>query len=175
MYRHIAVLLRGMVVALAATSVQGQVPLAPEPSASPRAVAALVGADPGHVYHAALTGFAAPANPGRAEVLLKNPSADDVEQDVVVSGTSTPLTVSVSCYQLAGYCEAYASGGSGSGYSFTWGDAIEQYNNGGYSYAYPDCYPGYFLVPTAGVTDSNGAGAIASDSYYCFGGGGIEP
>jgi hypothetical protein len=90
--------------------------------------------------------------------------------------SSTRLSVTVSCYQAADYCEAYASGGSGTGYSFMWGDATEQYDANGYSYAQPYCYPGYLVTPTASVTDSNGNSAIASASYYCFGGGGgIEP
>jgi len=93
-------------------------------------------------------------------------------------GGGTPpstLSVSVYCDSASGYCDASASGGSGSGYSFTWSNASEGYDADGYSYAYPYCYGTNFVQVSATVTDSDGATATGSSSYYCGGGGGIEP
>ncbi|HEX8241966.1 MAG TPA: S8 family peptidase [Longimicrobium sp.] len=91
---------------------------------------------------------------------------------------STPLSVTVSCDSGSGYCEATAAGGSETGYSFTWSNATEQYDADGYSTAYPFCGGTKFVSVSATVTDSNGATATGSSSYYCGyvgGGGGIEP
>ena len=95
-------------------------------------------------------------------------------------GGGTPpstLSVSMTCDPYSGYCDATASGGSGSGYSFTWGNASEAYDAGGYSYAYPYCSGTNLLQVSATVTDSNGATATGSALYKCGfgGGGGIEP
>ncbi|HYR08136.1 MAG TPA: S8 family peptidase [Longimicrobium sp.] len=114
MHHRTAALLGGMVAALAACSDQSPAPLAPESTpapllnaahggnairdqyivvfkegASPRAGAAAVGANPRHVYQAALNGFAATLNPAQVEALRKNPNVDYIEQDVVMSATGT--------------------------------------------------------------------------------------
>jgi subtilisin family serine protease len=87
---------------------------------------------------------------------------------------STPLSVSLSCDQYAGSCAASASGGSGTGYSFTWYNAYEYSDDGGYSEASVYCPNTSYLQITATVTDSNGATASSSTNYYC-GGGQIIP
>ncbi|HEY0022284.1 MAG TPA: S8 family peptidase [Longimicrobium sp.] len=90
-------------------------------------------------------------------------------------GTPSTLSVAVYCDDASGYCDATASGGSGAGYSFVWTKASEQYDADGYSYAYPLCGTTSRVLVSATVTDSNGATATGSASYYCGGGGGIEP
>jgi subtilisin family serine protease len=88
---------------------------------------------------------------------------------------STPLSVYVNCDVYSGYCDASASGGSETGYSFTWSNANEAYDDSGYSYAYPHCWSTSFIQVHATVTDSNGATATGSAYYNCGGGGGIIP
>ncbi|HEX8694940.1 MAG TPA: S8 family peptidase [Longimicrobium sp.] len=88
---------------------------------------------------------------------------------------STPLSVSVICDSSTGYCDATASGGTESGYSFSWSNAIEQYDADGYSYAYPLCGGTSRVTVSATVTDGSGATTTGSSSYYCGTGGGIEP
>ncbi len=78
----------------------------------------------------------------------------------------TPLTINVFCEAEAFYCTATASGGSGTGYSFTWLNAGEMSEEGAWSEAYPYC--GTKLVTVkATVTDSNGATATGQAGYYC--------
>ncbi|HYH82909.1 MAG TPA: S8 family peptidase [Longimicrobium sp.] len=86
--------------------------------------------------------------------------------------TPTAPSVNVLCDSYGGYCEAYASGGSGGGYGFTWNNASEGYDSGGYSYAYPECYTTNFVLVSVTVTDSNGGTATASASHFCNTGGG---
>ena len=73
-----------------------------------------------------------------------------------------PLSVSLYCDELN--CDAYATGGSGSGYTFSWAGAVENYESGSSSSAsYMQCggvtTPQYRRV---GVTVTDGAGATAS-------------
>jgi len=49
--------------------------------AEPRAVAAVAGVNPRHVYTAALTGFAAELNAGQLDALRRHPAVEYVEQD----------------------------------------------------------------------------------------------
>jgi subtilisin family serine protease len=90
---------------------------------------------------------------------------------------STPPSVVVYCDETMGTCDATASGGSGTGYGFTWTNVAEQYDAGGYSWGYVVCGNAYQRSISVTVTDSNGATATASTIYYgCGGGGGgIEP
>jgi subtilisin family serine protease len=95
--------------------------------------------------------------------------------------TSTPLTASVSCPGSRDYynrvdCTATASGGSGTGYSFSWhGSASEYYDQGGVSKAYVTCNvnysSGYYgsgsLTAYGTVTDSNGTSVYFSTSRSC--------
>jgi len=88
-------------------------------------------------------------------------------------GTSpSTLTVSVNCGVDAGYCDATASDGTGTGYSFTWDGASEYYDAGGYSEASVNCPLSGQKNVTATVTDSSGATATGSAIYYCNSGGG---
>jgi subtilisin family serine protease len=91
-------------------------------------------------------------------------------------GGGTP-SVSLSCDEIAGTCDATASGGSGTGYSFVWTHVDEQYDAGGYSWGYVSCGLAYQRSISVTVTDSNGATATGSTVYYgCGGGGGgIQP
>jgi subtilisin family serine protease len=89
---------------------------------------------------------------------------------------TSPPSISVYCYDGSGYCEAYASGGTGGGYNVSWSGAYEQHDADGYSWASVDCYfsSGYIYV-TASVTDSSGAQASSGAYYYCNNGGGLQP
>jgi hypothetical protein len=93
--------------------------------------------------------------------------------------SSVALAVSVNCVLYYGTtydCTAQASGGSGTGYSFTWyGSASEYFDQGGTSKAYTNCYKngsypyytsGYLSVAVM-VTDSDGNTASASGSRSC--------
>jgi subtilisin family serine protease len=51
------------------------------PGADPRAVAAVAGVQPRHVYTAVLNGFAAPLNAGQLNALRHHPAVDYIEQD----------------------------------------------------------------------------------------------
>jgi hypothetical protein len=159
-----------MIVALAASSVQSQVPFAPEATQAPLRTVAM-GATPQHVYPTALNRFGATPNPTRAEAPRKNPNVDPIKQDVVESATGTSLYVNMYCQSEFGSCEAYASGGSGSGYRFTWVNVYESFDANGQSGAYFNCASGYgpysFDV-WATVTDSNGAKATGHDVFYCW-------
>jgi subtilisin family serine protease len=86
-----------------------------------------------------------------------------------------PPSISVYCYDGSGYCEAYASGGTGSGYNISWSGAYEQHDADGYSWASVDCYFSGYVSVSATVTDSSGATASGSAYYYCGYGGGLEP
>jgi subtilisin family serine protease len=88
---------------------------------------------------------------------------------------TNPPAISVYCYNGSGYCEAYASGGTGSGYSFTWGEAFEQHDADGYSWASVSCYFSGYIYVTASVTDSSGAQASSGAYYYCGDGREIQP
>jgi hypothetical protein len=157
-----------MVVALAASSVQSQVPFAPEATPAPLRTVAM-GANPQHAYPTALNRFAAAPNRARVEAPRKNPNVG-IEQDVVESATGTPPSVNVYCDSYGGYCEAYASGGSGSGYSFAWDLGYEYYDANGYSATAVNCLSGYgpyFHDVSVTVTDSNGATAMGSGRIYC--------
>jgi subtilisin family serine protease len=83
-----------------------------------------------------------------------------------------PLRVYLYCDSFS--CTAYATGGSGTGYSFYWGGGtIETYEEEGTSYAGVEsgyCDP-YTNSKDVGVTvlDSNGAYAQASQTISCYG------
>ena len=69
------------------------------------------------------------------------------------------------------YCRAEASGGTGSGYSFTWHNAVNIYEDGNLSLGDPNCgsIRGYISVGVT-VTDSSGATAPAYREVNCPGG-----
>jgi hypothetical protein len=89
--------------------------------------------------------------------------------------TGQPLSVTVNCYYYYGTtydCIAQASGGSGTGYSFTWAYGGEYYDQGGVSKAYVYCYKysGSYhgtLSNYGNVTDSSGNTAWFSVSRSC--------
>ncbi|HEX8362965.1 MAG TPA: S8 family peptidase [Longimicrobium sp.] len=79
---------------------------------------------------------------------------------------------SVTLYCEPYYCDASASGGSGTGYSFTWTGAAEHYDSGGYSSAtYSQCggTTTQYRTVTVTVTDSQGGTASASTRAQCSG------
>ena len=89
-----------------------------------------------------------------------------------------PLSATVTCPTSSGYtydCTAVASGGSGTGYSFTWHSGSEYYDQGGTSKAYVPCNKNYssgypssgYLTAYGTVTDSNGASTYFSLSRSC--------
>ncbi len=85
---------------------------------------------------------------------------------------AVPPSVSIYCEPY--YCDASASGGSGTGYSFTWTGAIEHSDSGGYSTAtYSQCAGGgttiNYRTVTVTVTDSQGGTATASRRAQCSG------
>ncbi|HEX8321770.1 S8 family peptidase [Longimicrobium sp.] len=92
----------------------------------------------------------------------------------------TPLTASVSCPGGRDYynrvdCTATASGGSGTGYSFSWHSGSEYYDQGGVSKALVPCnvnssggyYSSGYLTAYGTVTDSNGTSVYFSTSRSC--------
>jgi hypothetical protein len=83
--------------------------------------------------------------------------------------TPTPPSINLYCDYEIGRCEAFASGGSGAGYSFTWRNAHEWYDEDGYSYAYPQCWTTtlFYVQVTVTVTDSNGGTASTSEYFTC--------
>lgn len=80
--------------------------------------------------------------------------------------TPAPLTVAFTLCNSS-RCIAYASGGSGTGYSFTWTNAFEDYDTGGTSASYPYCNRSGPLLITTTVADSNGATATAYREILC--------
>jgi hypothetical protein len=89
-----------------------------------------------------------------------------------------PLSATVTCPSSYGYtydCTAVASGGCGTGYSFTWHSGSEYYDQGGTSKAYVPCNKNYsggypssgYLTAYGTVTDSNGTSTYFSLSRSC--------
>ena len=73
----------------ASRAVEGQYIVVLEEGANPRSVAAVAGVSPRYVYTAALNGFAGTLNAGQLAALRHNPNVAYIEQDQVVSVTST--------------------------------------------------------------------------------------
>ena len=80
---------------------------------------------------------------------------------------SAALGVTLWCEE-GGRCYAEASGGSGTGYSFTWTNAYESYDQYGSSEAWPTCDGSKLTIVRARVTDSSGASAESSYTYFCW-------
>ena len=84
--------------------------------------------------------------------------------------TGTALAVNLGSCGYQG-CSARASGGTGTGYSFTWTSAVENNDENGWSFAYPECPTGYplavYIRVGATVTDSSGATASVYKDVYC--------
>jgi hypothetical protein len=94
--------------------------------------------------------------------------------------TGTALSATVTCPSSFNYgstydCTAVASGGSGTGYTFSWHSGSEYYDQGGTSKAYVPCnkyyssgYPSSgYLTAYGTVTDSNGTSTYFSLSRSC--------
>jgi hypothetical protein len=99
---------------------------------------------------------APPVNPGRAPV---------------PSTSSTPLSVSVTCgpnYESPQTCVAQASGGSGTGYTFSWESGTVKSEQGGTSEATVEC-PDYYsyTYESVSVTDSNSGYAYDQAQIWC--------
>lgn len=84
------------------------------------------------------------------------------------------LVVYLSCQPFFSgyyYCEAYAGGGSGTGYSFNWGTVFDSYQGEGMSYATIQCTSnGLQYFPTTAsvsVTDSVGRTVTAYEYLPC--------
>jgi hypothetical protein len=75
--------------AAAGRALDGQYVVVLNPGADPRAVAAVAGAAPRHVYTAALNGFSATLNAGQLAALRRRPDVAYVEQDQVVAAQQT--------------------------------------------------------------------------------------
>ncbi|MET0400351.1 MAG: S8 family peptidase [Longimicrobiaceae bacterium] len=71
-------------------AVEGSYIVVLKPGADPRAVAAVAGVEPGYVYRAALSGFAAELGAGQLAALRHNPAVEYVEQDQAVEATAVP-------------------------------------------------------------------------------------
>jgi ABC-type phosphate transport system substrate-binding protein len=87
------------------------------------------------------------------------------------SMSSDPLYVSVTCgpnYASKQSCVAEASGGSGTGYTFTWENAVVRSEQDGTSQAIVQC-PGNFsyTYELVSVTDSNNAYAENQAQLWC--------
>jgi hypothetical protein len=89
----------------------------------------------------------------------------------VLSTSATPLSVFVTCgpnYAIKQYCIAEASGGSGTGYTFTWETGTVKSEQGGTSEAIVYCpeNSGY-RYELVSVTDSNSAYAESQAQVWC--------
>ena len=85
------------------------------------------------------------------------PEAMHVEAAAKPVRSTTPLAVNIYCLDSSS-CKAWASGGSGTGYSFSWLSASEYHDANGESYAQPNChFYGQSVGVSVTVTDSNGA------------------
>ncbi len=71
-------------------AVEGSYIVVLNPGADPRSVAAVAGVEPGFVYRAALSGFAAKLGAGQLAALRHNPAVEYVEQDQAVEATAVP-------------------------------------------------------------------------------------
>ena len=70
-----------LLAAAAGRAVEGSYIVVLKEGADPRSVAAVAGAEPRHVYTAALNGFVAELNAGQLNALQHNPSVDYVEEE----------------------------------------------------------------------------------------------
>ena len=97
-----------------------------------------------------------PSTPGRAPVL---------------STGSTPLSVFATCgpnYESPQVCVAEASGGSGSGYTFTWDTGYKVSTQGATSQAKVNCPENAsYIYEFVSVTDSNGGYAQTQAQLWC--------
>jgi hypothetical protein len=91
----------------------------------------------------------------------------------VLSTSSDPLSVSVTCgpnYTSPQTCVAEASGGTGTGYTFTWENAVVKSQQGGTSEATVKCPANYsYTYESVSVTDSNNAYAENQAQLWCSG------
>ena len=89
----------------------------------------------------------------------------------VLSTSATPLSVFVTCgpnYAIKQYCIAEASGGSGTGYTFTWESGKVKSEQGGTSEATVECPDNYsYTYESVSVTDSNSAYADTQAQLWC--------
>ncbi|HEU4881919.1 MAG TPA: hypothetical protein VFT45_06735 [Longimicrobium sp.] len=87
--------------------------------------------------------------------------------------SSDPLYVTVTCgpnYRAQQSCVAEASGGSGTGYTFTWESATVTSEQGGISEATFDCSEKYsYTYESVSVTDSNNGYAEDQAQVWCSG------
>ncbi|HEU0053363.1 MAG TPA: hypothetical protein VFQ39_09310 [Longimicrobium sp.] len=98
-------------------------------------------------------------------------SATPPSKPAVSSRSSTPLSVSVTCgpnYESPQKCVAEASGGSGTGYTFTWESGTVTSEQGGTSRAIVECPDNYsYTYELVSVMDSNGAYAEDQAQLWC--------
>lgn len=91
----------------------------------------------------------------------------------VLSTSSTPLSVFATCgpnYQSPQVCVAEASGGSGTGYTFTWDTGYKVSTQGATSQAKVNCPENAsYIYEFVSVTDSNGASAQTQAQLWCSG------
>jgi hypothetical protein len=89
----------------------------------------------------------------------------------VLSTSSTPLSVFVTCgpnYATKQYCVAEASGGSGTGYTFTWETGTVKSEQGGTSEAVVYCAENSgYRYELVSVTDSNSGYAEGQAQVWC--------
>lgn len=112
---------------------------------------------------------------GRSFATTPVAGVKSVRSRLLSSSLATPLSVSMYCsknYELEGIYECYAnaSGGTGTGYTFQWWNAWEDYEDEeGWSSATVDCYSygyGYVSVYVT-VTDSGNATHSVSTTFWC--------
>ncbi len=126
-------------------------------SGNARAVAAVVGVTPKHVYEHALTGFAAELNAGQLAALQHNPHVDYIEQDQEVGLDATQ----------------YMDGNGD-----PWGlDRIDERDlplSGSYTYTATGSGIRAYIIDTGLQTDHPEFGTRASNVYDAFGGNGAD-
>jgi subtilisin family serine protease len=135
------------------TAIPGSYIVVLSDDANPRAVAALVGAEPRYVYEHALTGFAAELNGGQLTALRNMPGVEFVEQDQVFTTAAVQTNA-------------------------TWGlDRIDQRSlplDGRYNYNRTGANVYAYIIDTGIRTTHNQFGTRARNVYDAFGGNGND-
>lgn len=103
------------------------------------------------------------------------PTAVSPDRAQPAASGGTPLAVYLTCGPSYTYfsCDAYATGGSGSGHTFYWSNATEMSTSGPWSSAVGSIQCPYYAQPgqtvevAVVVTDSNAGYAYATYTFPC--------
>lgn len=141
---------------------------------NPTAASATVSAA---ILNSAYTGGLAGAGTGAPNNRLVNSTLTGYSPPSWPSAPSTPVSADIDCYPswgLYGYmdCSAYAWGGSGSGYEFTWVNASGYGSYANVQCPYSSWGGGAWVDVYVIVLDSGGSGTTKWESFQCSSGWG---